>query len=138
TVVIATRSGKEISNKIAEKQRQSVFSLEGSAGYQALGTESLVKTDLVDVGAKSMELTSAAGFASGDTVSIVKTTNEHWVNKIGMAAYGWTPNQYQIDHIRVITRVVGNVIHFDVPMVDQLLSEDGGAKVMKISFPGRI
>lgn len=139
TVLIATRSGADISPKISGKQQQTLFTLLGAAsGYIDLGIESRIVTDFVDVGSKVVEVQNNPGFGVGDTISVVKTTNDYWINSLNMAQYGWRAKDYQIDHIRVISKIDGNQIHFDIPLGDHLKAIEGGGKIKRISFPRRI
>lgn len=139
TILIATRKGVDIPASINERKQQSVFTLIGAeSGYVKTGAESRIENNFVNVGDKSIEIQNSSGFNVGDTIMVVKTTNEQWISNLKAASYGWDSKTYQINHIRVINGIDKNNISFEIPMVDQIKSDEGGGKIMSVSFPGRI
>jgi len=139
TILVDTRNGKSIPSQIQSRKEQSLIALIGNTkSFVSLGLEARIQTSHVKVGAREVELTDNPGFQVGDTISVIKTTNSKWIEMLDMAQYGWTPNLYQLGHPRVISAIESNRIHFDVPMVDQIIENEGGGKILKISYPGRI
>lgn len=140
TIIIDTRTGsKEIPSQIARRKAQASLIIQGSSQIDYdYSREAVIQTDFVKVAATSFEIDKNPGFSVGDTISIIKTTNDNWVDELSMRQFGWTPDQYQIGHTRVISNIQGNTIYLNIPMDDQVKASEGGGKIVKISFPKRI
>jgi len=139
TILIDIRNGKSIPSQIQSRKEQSLIALIGNTKiFNSLGLEARIQTGYVKVGSTKFEITDNPGFNVGDTISVIKTTNSNWIQNLGMEQYGWTSNIYQIGHPRLISKIEGNTVHFDIPMVDQIIENEGGGKILKISYPGRI
>lgn len=100
--------------------------------------EQLITTDYVPVGSYSFEVENASLFSNGDTIQVVRTPNENWINTLDMAQYGWTPDGYIVKYERVITGITGNTITIHAPVVQTMEDDFGGGKVNKFSPAGRI
>lgn len=81
---------------------------------------------------------NAGIFQAGDTIMITKTPNQHWIDTLQMAQYGWTASAYRISHRRIVTKIIGDTLCMDIPMVDFFRQRFGGGYVAKVSSPGRI
>lgn len=139
THIISTATGDVLPNTISGKQQHAVFSFTGQSNRpQKIGESYKISSPRIYMGSKYVDIEDVTSFQIGDTIVITKTTDENWINRLDMAQYGWTPSQYQIDHIRVITSLSNNSIHFDIPMVDHIHHDEGGGTVTKVSLAGRI
>lgn len=140
TVIIDTRAGsKEISALVAKRKTTTSLIIQGSSQVDYdYSRAALIKTDIVKVAATSFEINKNPGFSIGDTISIIKTTNDNWVDELSMRQFGWTTDQYQIGHTRVISNIQGNTVYLNIPMDDQIKATEGGGKIVKVSFPKRI
>lgn len=138
TILVATSRGEHItSNRAAAKQRLALIRLEGSGnGYEQSGHTAITAPAVV--GATSVQISSAGGFKAGDTIVVVKTTNDEWINTLDMAQYGWTAAEYQIPQLRVVEKVTANTLHLDIPLVDRIDDWAGGGYVAHAALPGRI
>lgn len=99
------------------------------------------RTDLagdVQAGSTEIPVEDASGFRVGDTILVRKTPNAHWIDTLEMAKYGWTPSGYKTGHMRIITRITGNTLSVDMPMVDLFARRFGGGYVAGLSEPGRV
>src|SRR5690606_31388730 len=94
--------------------------------------------DFVKVAATSFEIIDNPGFNVGDTITVIKTTNDNWIDELNMRQFGWTTEQYQIGRNRVISNIQGNMISLNIPMDDQIKGSEGGGMIIKISYPHRI
>jgi len=138
TVIMDTRStSKEIPAQVAKRKAQASIIIQGLSQLN-YSIESAIQTDFVKVAATSFEISNNPGFNVGDTISVVKTTNDSWIDELSMRQFGWTPDQYQIGHTRVISNIQGNMVYLDIPMDDQIKSSEGGGKIVKISYLNRI
>lgn len=142
TVLIATGKGRRWNEQnlpeLINMRNLALIRMEGNAEHPAFGGETEVTAPWVPVGATRIPVANPAGFRSGDTVIIKMNYNQDWINALQMAKYGWTPEQYQIEHRRVITNVDDDAIHINIPLVDAIIKKYGGAVVLQASFPGRI
>jgi hypothetical protein len=100
-------------------------------------TRSLITGDLTS-GDIKIPVADAGIFHAGDTVMVTKTPNDHWIDTLQMAQYGWTASGYRIGHRRIITKIAGDTLYVDIPMVDFFRQRFGGGYVAKVSSPGRI
>lgn len=81
---------------------------------------------------------NSSKFKVGDSIVIVKTTNSDWIDKIQMSQFGWQTKDYIFQYRRVIKNINQNNIYLDIPLVDNILLNEGGGTVETISLPGRI
>jgi hypothetical protein len=95
-------------------------------------------TPYVATGAKALEIQQGHGLKPGDAIVIEKTPNKKWVEDLGMAQYGWTDEQYKIAYERTIIAVDNNTITIDIPVVDPIEDQYGGAVLYKYSVTGRL
>lgn len=140
TIIIDTRStSKEIPSANTRKKAQASIIIQGSLQVDYnYNFSSDIKTDFVKVAATSFEIIDNPGFNVGDTITVIKTTNDYWVDELNMRPFGWTTEQYQIGRNRVISNIQGNMIALNIPMDDQIKSSEGGGMIVKISYPHRI
>jgi|GEM_PF-724197 len=110
----------------------------GSGFNEVPGTRVRITTATVAVGSTNFEIESNHQFGVGDTVVVLRTPNQHWIDTLGMGPYGWTANSYRIGHERVITQVDGSRIWINVPIVDTIESSFGGGSVYSANMNGRI
>ena len=122
------------------------------------GTRQAITDTYVPVGAHTLTVANASGFAVGDDVVVARTPNQQWIDAVGMdscttvgTSYDtsdvngstcldnpWTPSSRTMLYERRITAVSGNQVTIDSPMVEAVQSVFGGGSVYKYRFPGRI
>ena len=97
-------------------------------------------------GSTEISVTDASSFNPGDYVYVRKTTNEQWVEDLGvgerlrhirggregMNKRPWKPESYQFNHLRRIEAVSGNTITIDVNMPQSITEKHGGGEVFKV------
>jgi hypothetical protein len=110
----------------------------GSGFGEVSGSRKAITNKLVPVGSRTIDVQSAAGFAAGDSVVVLKTPNQAWIDALGMAQYGWTPPQYEVENERKVVAVSGDQITVDVPIVDAIEKGYGGGAVFKADVKGRV
>lgn len=119
-------------------QKTSVISVSGSENSLVeKGLESRIIND-VSVGSVIIPIENTLGFQKGDTIQIVKTTNDQWIGLLEMADYGWQTSSFQIPHERIIKEVLHNSIEIDIPMDDAIEAKYGGGVVKAIKHEGRL
>ena len=111
-------------------------------------SEQAITTDYVPVGAYSFEVEDASDFEVGEKIVVTRTPNQVWIDALGMDqetlcagnsdCNGWTPDDYTIDHERMITGISGNTISINIPIVDVMEEMYGGGSISKIQSSRRI
>jgi hypothetical protein len=129
TVLVATKPAQH-ELIVVEKQ--------GLGLREEAGTRVAITTPSVAVGARSFEVASAAGFAPGDEVVVVRTPNQAWINALGMGSQGWTPSSYELDHVRRVVAIAGNRVTVDAPLVDAMVQAWGGGALARAVAPGEL
>lgn len=123
----------------AAKQYTLIEARGGGSGFgEVAGSRTDISTGVVPVGARSFEVESAAGYAVGDTIVVLRTPNQTWIDELGMEPFGWTADSYQIANERTITAVDGNLLTIDIPIIDTIESHYGGGVVYRSQVKGRL
>ena len=126
-----------------------VINILGSGGINIdAQSEVAITSDYVPVGSYSFEVEDASNFVLGEKIVVTRTPNQVWINELGMdqeslcggesGCFGWTPNDYAIDHERIITGISGNIISINIPIVDVIEELYGGGSISKIQSSRRI
>jgi hypothetical protein len=110
----------------------------GSGLGEIADTRTAIESDYVGVGARSFTVSSAGQYSPGDSIAVVRVPNQKWIDDLGMDAYGWTADQYDVAHERTVTAVNGNVLTVDIPIVDTVEARYGGGYVFRSKVVGRI
>lgn len=128
------------------KGSRSLISVSGSGELtETKGTRVKIIDDFIPVGTHSFEVSSAEGFNVGDKVMLYRPGTEEWISAIRMdriverqGTHQWTPEEYNFAFERQVTKVEGNRIYIDNPVVMQINKQFGGGELYKYSFDGRI
>jgi hypothetical protein len=109
------------------------------------GTRVAITNAYVPTGATSLQVESAASFKAGDRVILFRPGTEAWIKDLKMDAIEpgngtkqWQPKEYDLRYERIITKVEGNTITLDNPVVMALEKQYGGGFIYKYNFPGRL
>jgi len=120
-----------------------------------LGTGTATTSNTVNItdsyvpsGAMSFNVSSAAGFAVGDSVYVQRTVTNPWIHFMDMdtltrdgGSQTWITAGTVMNTDRKIAAISGNRITLDVPFTDSIDStylNPPGGKLSKYSWPGRI
>lgn len=138
---------KTIINAAGAKQR-SLFKI-GTAGGLEINRDwssrSRVSDIYVPYGSMSVPVEHPENFASGDRIILHETHNQAWIHAIRMdrimqfndrydrCVLQWTPEMYSYEYERVVSKVEGNMLHLDAPVILAVYPEYGGAEVYKYS-----
>ncbi len=126
-----------------------VISILGSGSIFVDGqSEQPITTDYVPIGAHSFRVDNATNFEVGQKIIVTRTPNQIWIDTLGMdqetlcegksGCSGWTPSSYTIDHERVITDIVDDLLYIDLPIVDVIEDTFGGGTIARIQSSRRI
>jgi len=114
-------------------------------------TRAIITDPYVPIGARSFNLDSAAVYAVGDSIMVVRPHTDEWVTYIGMdnisncvppapgrVCKHWSMGQnWDLKFERTITAIDGNLVTVDVPMVQPLDGNYGGGYIEKYTFVQR-
>jgi hypothetical protein len=115
----------------------------GNPGFSSYGYRSKITEAYVPSGSLTLTLENTGSFNVGDPVVVYKTTNEKWIEKLGLGERlrhirggkegankkPWKPQTYE--HLRKITAIDGNTITLDMNLPQSIEAEYGGGYVQK-------
>ena len=112
----------------------------GSGHYQEVkGSSQAITTHYVPVGSRTLTIASTQGYRVGDEIVVERTPNRRWLKDMDdMTQWGWTTKAYTVGYERKITKIKGNTLTLDAPIVQVIEDQYGGGRVYRYSFPGRI
>jgi rhamnogalacturonyl hydrolase YesR len=94
--------------------------------------------DYTPIGSHTLVLGDNHGFRTGEWVNLTYEATDAWIEHLGMAQYGWTPQAYTRHYERRVTRVLPDRIEIDAPVVDPIDPRHTRASVARITGSGRI
>jgi hypothetical protein len=126
--------------------QRALISVSGSGKEEPIESTRVRITDAyVPVGSFSFNVQSAANFRVGDAVVLYRPGNDQWVHDLKMdqiierdGTKQWTAKEYNISFERVITKIEGNKVYIDQPVVMAMEEKYGGGELYKYEFKGRI
>ena len=135
TIIIASGAGQRTLLNIGGK----------GALKETPNTRVKITDGFVPVGTTSFNVVSAAGYAVGDRIIVYRPSPENWIHDLKMdqivARQGtkqWKPGEYDMHYERIITKVEGNKVFIDNPIVMQMETKYGGGAIYKYTYAGRI
>jgi len=128
------------------KKQLSLVSISGSGNIKEIpATKIKIINEYVPVGTHSFSVASAKNFKKADKIIIYRPGTLSWIKDLKMdqieervGTKQWQPGEYNIQFERVITKVEGNKIFIDNPIVMAMETKYGGGEIFKYNFPGRI
>ena len=119
----------------------SLVQISGSGSASTVsGTTHNITNKYVSVGARSFNVDSISGLALGDHVFVRRVATSNWIHDLGMdlLTNPWTPDGYNIDMDRTITRIEGNRIFVDSPISCAIDRQYTNGTIRKFTWSGRI
>jgi autotransporter-associated beta strand protein len=119
----------------------SLVQITGSGSASTVsGTTHNITNNYVPVGARSFTVDSISGLALGDHVFVRRVATSNWIHDLGMdlLTNPWTPDGYNIDMDRTITRIEGNRIFVDSPITCAIDRQYTNGTIRKFTWSGRI
>jgi pectin methylesterase-like acyl-CoA thioesterase len=110
------------------------------------GTRKQITDHYIAVGSTSFTLSSSKGLKVGDSIIVFRPGTQKWIDDLKMnqievrdtTTKQWTAAEYDLQFERIITRVEGNRISIDNPIVMAMEDQYGGGEIYRYSFIGRI
>lgn len=145
--IILRGEGDETVLIAAGKGQRALISVNSSGEIKEMpGSRRQITDRYVPVGAKSFSLTNTKGLKVGDSIIMFRPATKKWIADIQMdqierrdsTSRQWDTAEYGLHYERVITKIQGNKIFIDNPVVMAMEEQYGGGEIYKYSFPGRI
>jgi hypothetical protein len=147
-IVLRGEGDKENETKLlftATKQLPLMLATGAGSMKQAGATRVKITDSYVPVGTHSFDVENASTFKPGDKIIVYRPGTDTWVKDLKMdqivARQGtkqWQPNEYNLNFERVITKIEGNKVYIDNPVVLAMETKYGGGEIFKYEFSGRI
>jgi hypothetical protein len=122
-----------------------LIAISGSGNMKAAGSRVKITDPYVPVGSFSFTVSDARGFQVGDAIIVNRPGTAQWIQDTKMnqiedrgGTRQWKPEEYNLEFERVITKIQGNKVFIDNPIVLALDTQYGGGEIYKYTFPGRI
>lgn len=128
------------------KGKRALLSISGQGKIEEVrGTRRKISEEYIPVGAMSFALESTKGLKSGDKIMVFRPGTDNWIADLKMdqiiereGTKQWQGKNYNLEFERVITKIEGNKIFIDNPIVMPMESKYGGGEIYKYTFEGRI
>ena len=128
------------------KERYSLIKVVGEGIREEVsGTRVHISQKFVPVGTHSFMVSSAADYEKGDKIIVYRPGTQKWIHDIQMdriverkGTRQWTPKEYNLAFEREVTKVEGDRIYIDNPIVMEMEEQYGGGEIYKYIFDGRI
>ncbi|HEY4787260.1 MAG TPA: hypothetical protein VIH57_14475 [Bacteroidales bacterium] len=135
TVIIASGTGQ-----------RNLLMISGSGNRkEETETRTRITDSYVPVGAFSFAVEDAGKFAAGDKIVVIRPGTDGWIKDLKMdqivprsGTKQWQAKDYNLHFERIITKIEGNRIFIDNPIVMAMEDKYGGGFICKYSFDGRI
>lgn len=109
------------------------------------GTRTKITDNFIPVGAKSFTVASSQAFKAGDRIILYRPGTDQWIHDLKMdqivernGTKQWKASEYNLSYERVITKIEGNKIFIDNPVVMEMEPKYGVPEIFKYTFNGRI
>jgi hypothetical protein len=144
--IILRGEGNDTKLVALSKKQVSLIDVSGKGAITEIkGTRVKVTDEYVPVGTFSFNVSSSSGFSRGDKIILFRPGTEQWIRDLQMdkieerdGTKQWQPKEYDFQFERMITKIEGNKIFIDNPVVMAMETKYGGAEIYKYSFEGRI
>lgn len=128
------------------KDKRALIQISGAGTLtESTGSRVKITDNYVPVGATSFRVSSASKFKVGDDIVLLRPGTNEWIKDIRMdkieAREGtkqWQASEYNLHFERKITKIDGNKITIDNPVMMQMEQKYGSGEIYKSSFNGRI
>jgi hypothetical protein len=126
--------------------KRSLIEVTGTGSVrETKGTRTKITDDYVPVGAKSFTVETTKNLKVGDPIIVYRAGTEAWIKDLKMndiaaraGTIQWTPSAFNLSFERIITKIEGNKIVIDNPIVMAMETKYGGGEIFKYNFDGRI
>ncbi|HTD93081.1 MAG TPA: hypothetical protein VK644_04690 [Chitinophagaceae bacterium] len=126
--------------------KRALINVSGAGSAKELPDTRVAVTDeYIPTGSHSLKVQSAKGLVTGDKIMVFRPGTDAWIKDLQMdrieersGTKQWQAKEYDFAFERVITKIDGDLISIDNPIVMPMEKKYGGAFVYKYDFKGRI
>ncbi|MBZ4190638.1 hypothetical protein [Niabella beijingensis] len=126
--------------------RRALIDVSGTGAIEEIkGTRTAVTAAYVPVGAHALQVAAAAAFKPGDAIILQWQALPKWIEDLKMnqiverpGTKQWQAAEYDFKFQRTITKIEGNTLFIDNPIVMAIDAPYNTARVYKYRFEGRI
>jgi hypothetical protein len=144
--IVLRGEGNETKLIASGTEKRALIDITGAGRVQEVkNTRTKITDNFVPVGTKSFTVASSNGYKAGDKIIVYRPGTDQWIKDLKMdqivarpGTKQWQPNEYNLQYERVITKVEGNKIFIDNPIVMAMEPKYGGGEIYKYTFDGRI
>jgi hypothetical protein len=145
--IVLRGEGNETILMATGKKQYNLISVSGTGDIrETKNTRTSITDAYVPVGTFSFAIANPEWYRVGDSIIVYRPGTEKWIadiqmNKIDVrdsTTVQWKAVEYGLHYERVITRIDGNRIFIDNPVVMAMEEMYGGGEIYKYSYPGRI
>ncbi len=129
----------------AGNEQRSLLKIGGNtSSIELKGSKVNITDSYVPVGSFEFQVESAKGLKVGDLITILRPGTENWIHDLKMdqiierqGTKQWKAKEYDLKFERVVTKINGNAIQIDQPIVMAMDQKYGGGSIYQI-FDSRI
>ena len=144
--IILRGEGNETKLIAAGTVQRALINVSGKGAIKEIpNTRTKIADEYVPVGTKSFTVASSKAFRPGDKIIVYRPGTEQWIRDLKMdqieernGTKQWKAGEYNLSFERTITKIEGNKIFIDNPIVLAMETKYGGGEIFKYSFDGRI
>jgi hypothetical protein len=120
---------------------------EGTVRLSSAPDSCEITDDYIPVGATSFHLKQPLTLKPGDSINIIRPSNQTWIDRLEMTDFGggigdwrlvWKPGSRDLIWDRAIKSIEGDLVTVDAPFTTAIDTSLGGGRVEAYSWPGRI
>jgi hypothetical protein len=145
--VVLRGEGEETVLVATGKGQRNLIVISGTGGLTEIpGTRVAITDAYVPSGVHAFSVANAKNFRAGDRIVVFRKGTSRWIHDLRMDAIDkrddstkqWQPDEYDLHFERTITRIEGNRVFIDNPVVMAMDSAYGGGAIYRYRFDGRI
>jgi hypothetical protein len=126
-------------------EQKPLIAVSGSGSVKPAGPHIKITDTYVPTGSFSFNVADAKGLKAGDAIILYRPGTDKWVHDLQMdqiegreGTKQWKASEYNLEFERSITKIEGNKVYLDNPIVAALDAQYGGGEIYKYTFEGRI
>lgn len=144
--IVLRGEGEETKLIATGNEKHTLIAVSGAGKVKEItGTRKKITDAYVPVGTKSFTLNSVEGLKVGDDIIVFRPGTQKWISDLKMDQIvpkedtkQWEAAEYDLSFERIITKISGNTIYIDNPIVMAMETQFGGGEIYKYTFDGRI
>ncbi|MGB8194948.1 MAG: hypothetical protein WCF67_23635 [Chitinophagaceae bacterium] len=144
---IVLRGEGDATKLVATMQNQApLISAMGNSSSEIVHiTRTRIADKYVPVGAFSFNVASVSTLKVGDPIIVFRPGTQNWIHDLKMdqiemreGTKQWQPQEYNLEFERTITKIEGNRVYIDNPIVMAMDEQYGGGEIYRYKFTERI